>query len=148
MATTSKRNYNPLIPLLYSKGLLSKQQLCEIPKRTLQHWNQHKNKNYDFDHWASPFIENIEDFKKTYERTYLKKTMQFIVKMSDGYERVLNQVAGNKKTIKENATYIITAIDEILSFSNIKTKRACKFYGVSSDWYYREKRKVNCSNLS
>jgi len=40
--TFSKRNYNPLIPLFYSKGMLSKEQLEEIPIGT----QQHRNKKY------------------------------------------------------------------------------------------------------
>lgn len=143
MTDSYKRNYNPLIPLFYSKGLLSKQQLAEIPKRTQQHWN--KNKVYDFDHWVKPFTEHIEDIQKTYERKQLKKAMQFIIKISDGYHHVLNEVNGSKKILKQNADHIVASIDAIISQSNIKIKRACKFYGVSSDWYYREKRKINCS---
>lgn len=143
--THYKRNYHPLIPVFYSKGLLNKQQLDEIPKRTLQHWKKNKNKNYDFNHWVIPFTEHIEDIQKTYERKQLKKAMQFIIKISDGYHHILNNVTENKKILKQNAKYIISSIDEIISLSNIKVKRACKFYGVSSDWYYREKRKANCS---
>lgn len=140
-----KRNYNPLIPLFYTKGLLDNQQLQEIPKRTLQHWNKNENRSYDFDHWVKPFTEQIEDIQKVYERNQLKKTMQFIIKISDGYHKVLSDVNNNNKLLKKNAECIVNSIDEIISETKIKVKRACKFYGVSSDWYYREKRKVNCS---
>ena len=85
------------------------------------------------------------DIQKTYERIHLKKMMQFMIKVSDGYQNVLKQVNGNKKIVKQNAGHIVKSINEIVSLSKIKVKRACKFYGVSSDWYYREKRKVNCS---
>jgi transposase InsO family protein len=140
-----KRNYHPLIPLFYSKGMLSKQQLDEIPKRTLQHWSKNKNQQYHFDTWVQPFTNHLEDIQKTYERTHLKKMMQFMIKMSNGYQRVLSDVTCTKKILKENAAPIINSIDAIISLSKINVKRACKFYGVSSDWYYREKRKINCS---
>lgn len=142
----SKRNYHPLIPLFYSKGLLNKEQVEEIPKRTLQHWNTNKNKTYDFDNWVLPFTEHLEDIKKTYERRQLKKVMQFVIKISDGYHSILKEVNGNKTHLKQNANAIIKSIDEITALTKIKVKRACKFYGVSSDWYYREKRKINCSH--
>lgn len=141
----SKRNYNPLIPVFYSKGMLSKDQVEQIPKRTRQHWNKNKNRQYDFDHWITPFTDHIEDIQKIYERTHLKKTIQFVIKISDGYHHILNQINGNKKIVRQNAAHIVNAIDQIVSLSNIKVKRACKFYGISSDWYYREKRKINCS---
>ncbi len=140
-----KRNYHPLIPLFYRKGMLSNQQLNEIPKRTLQHWSKNKNQHYDFNDWVQPFTNNLEDIKKTYERVHLKKMMEFMIKISDGYQCVLNEVTSNKKVLKENAKPIIASIDAIVSLSKMKVKRACKFYGVSSDWYYREKRKINCS---
>lgn len=143
--TFYKRNYHPLIPLFYSKGMLNKHQVQQIPMRTRQHWNKNNNKQYDFDHWIKPFTEHIEDVQKIYERTQLKKTMQFVIRVSDGYHHILNQISGNKKIVKQNATHVVNAIDQIVSLSNIKVKRACKFYGVSSDWYYREKRKINCS---
>ncbi len=145
MINTYKRNYHPLISMLYSKGMLRKDQVRQIPERTRQHWNKNKNKRYEFDHWITPFTAHIEDIQKIYERTQLRKVMRFIVKASDGYHRVLNQVNQNRKNLKQHASYIVTAIEQIVSLSNIKTKRACKFYGVSSDWYYREKRKINCS---
>ncbi len=143
MMNSTKRNYNPLIPLFYSKELLSKQQLDTIPKRTQQHWN--KEKSYDFTHWVSPFIDDIENIQKIYQRTQIRKTMQFIIKISDGYHKILSEVHNNKQILKNNAHHIVHSIDEITCQSSIKIKRACKFYGVSSDWYYREKRKVNCS---
>lgn len=145
MNQSYKRNYHPLIPLFYSKGMLSKQQLNEIPKRTIQHWNKNKDKQYDFNDWVRPFTENIENIQKTYERKQLKKVMQFVIKISDGYHHILNEINGSKKVLKDNASQILASIDAIISQSHVKIKRACKFYGVSSDWYYREKRKINCS---
>ncbi len=145
MNTISKRNYHPLVSIFYSKGILSKEQVQQIPERTRQHWNKNKEKPYDFDHWIRPFTEHIEDVQKIYQRTQLKKTIQFVIKISDGYQQILNQINGNKKIVQQNASHIVKAIDQIISLSSIKTKRACRFYGVSSDWYYREKRKVNCS---
>ncbi|WP_299101952.1 hypothetical protein [uncultured Winogradskyella sp.] len=140
-----KRNYHPLIPLFYTKGLLSKQQLDKIPKRTLQHWKKNKNKHYDFDHWVLPFTNDIEDIKKTIERQQLKKAIRLMIRVSDGYHQILKTVGKNKQLQKQNASYVVNSIDSIINLTKIKTQRACKFYGVSSDWYYREKRKINCS---
>ena len=145
MSKTYKRNYHPLIPLFYLKGMLSKQQLNNIPKRTLQHWKKNQNKAYDFHHWVLPFIEDLENIQKNYERKQLKKVLQFVIKISDSYQRILTQVNGNKKVLKDNANHIITSIQAITLQSHIKIKRACKLYGVTADWYYREKRKVNCA---
>ncbi len=140
-----KRNYHPLIPLFYANGILNKEQLNEVPKRTLQHWNTQKNKQYDLEYLVTSYVNDLKSLKKVHERTQHRKTMQFIVKLSNGYQQVINELHRDKKVVHKNAKHIITSIDHIVTRSNIKTKRACKFYGVSSDWYYREKRKINCS---
>jgi len=140
-----KRNYHPLIPLLYTKGILDKNQLSDIPKRTLQHWNKHKNKQYDFENLVSPYLNELENIQKIYQQKQLKKTMKFILHLSDGYQKVLQNIHRSKRVVKQNKSFIMTAIHQIITTSGISTKRACKFYGVSSDWYYREKRKINCS---
>ena len=140
-----KRNYHPLIPLFYIKGILDENQLNQIPKRTIQHWNKNKDKHYDFESLVFPFVNELEDIKKIYERKQLKQTMKFILHLSDGYQKVLNEVHNSKKIVKQNTNFIIKSINQIVSVSGINIKRACKFYGVSSDWYYREKRKINCS---
>ncbi len=139
-----KRTYNPLIPLFYTKGILTSQQIDKIPKRTLQHWTKNKNKPYAFDHWVTPFVNHIDDIQKTYERIHLKKAIKIMITISDGYRRVLSQITESKKIVKQHSKHIISAIDEIVSVSSCKVKRACKFYGVSTDWYYREKRKIKC----
>ena len=68
-----KRNYHPLIPLFYIKGILDENQLGEIPKRTLQHWNKNKDKHYDFESLVFPFVNELGDIQKIYERKQLKK---------------------------------------------------------------------------
>ncbi len=140
-----KRNYHPFISYFYVADMLSFEQMNQIPKRTLQHWDKHKNKKYHFQDWVLPYTENLNDIKKVHQRVNLKRTMKFIIKISDGYHNVLNEITNNKKLLKQNADTIVNSIDEIVSLSKIKVKRACQFYGVSSDWYYREKRKIKCS---
>jgi len=75
---------------------------------------------------------------------FLKETIRFVVNVSDGYHQVLSSITNNKKALKENAKHIITSIDKIVITTKIKAKKACQFYGVSKDWYYREKNKIKC----
>jgi len=140
-----KRNYHPFVCPLYIAGMFSYEQIKQIPKRTLQHWDNNKHKKYDHQDWVKPYTDNIENIKKTHERVNLKRTIKFIIKLSNGYHNVLNEITNNKKLLKKNADSIINSIDSIVSLTRINVKRACKFYGVSSDWYYREKRKIKCS---
>ncbi|MDG2194270.1 MAG: hypothetical protein P8K77_05355 [Polaribacter sp.] len=125
--------------------MLSQEQRIQIPKRTQQYWSTNKEQQYDYSHWVKPYAEEFENIEKVHNRINLKRTIRFIIKMSDGYHQVLKEVNSNKKVLKKNANYVVSAIDQIIDVSKIKVKRACRFYGVSSDWYYREKRKINCS---
>lgn len=139
-----KRTYHPLIPLFYVKGLLDHKVVTEIPKRTLQHWNKQKEKQYDLQHIVHPFLDELEDIQKILQQRQLRKTMKFILYLSNGYQKVLNQIHSSKKIVGQNAEFIVNSINKIVEISGITVKRACQFYGVSSDWYYREKRKINC----
>jgi len=140
-----KRNYHPLIILFYVYGMLDQEQLTQIPKNTCKNWNKFKHEHYDCDDWIKPFLENFEDLKTVYMREHLRKTMVLLLNISNGYHQVLSSVSKKKKVLKENASAIVNSIDKLVSVSNLKIARACEFYGVSKDWFYREKRKISCA---
>lgn len=125
--------------------MLDVEQLENIPKNTRNNWDKFKHESYDCDEWIQPYLKNFEDIRDVYTRAHLYKTMKTIVSISNGYRKVLSEITKHKKTLKNNADTIVNSIDKLIKVSNIKTKRACSFYGVSKEWYYREKRKIRCS---
>ena len=115
-----KRNYHPLIPLFFTKGIFNEAQLKDVPKRTLQSWSKNKNKVYDMGYLVHPFINQIENLQKIHKRTERRKMIEFALTLSKGYGQILKRIPKKKKLLKENANFIVEAIDNILELSNIK----------------------------
>lgn len=140
-----KRNYHPLVILFYTYGMLDSEQLNAIPKNTRSNWNKFKHEHYDCTNWVAPYLLQFDDLKSIFMREHLRKTILIMISISDGFHKVLSSITKKKSLIKDNALSIITSIDTLVRVSNIKIARVCNFYGVTKDWYYREKRKIICS---
>ena len=140
-----KRNYHPLIILFYMYGMLDHEQLAYIPKNTRKNWNKFKHEHYDCEEWIRPFLKNFEDIKTVFMREQLMKSMFILVRISKGYHQVLSSITQKKKLLKEHADSIVKSINKLIAVSEIKITQACRFYGVSRDWYYREKQRLKCT---
>lgn len=140
-----KRNYHPLIILFYVYGMLDHEQLATIPKNTRKNWNKFQHEGYDCEEWVRPFLKNFEDIKTVFMREQLMRSMMTLVSISNGYHQVLSSITQKKKLLKEHADAIVASIDKLVAVSEIKIERACCFYGVSKDWYYREKQRLKCT---
>ncbi|WP_439131431.1 hypothetical protein [Polaribacter sp.] len=139
-----KRNYHPLIILLYASGMLDTKQLCELPKTTKYNWNQFKHQNYYGNEWVSSYIKQFDDIKDVFASAFLYKSLRFLVETRKGYLNMLQEFSYNKQLLKLHADNIITSIEKMKSLANVNVKTACKYYGISKDWYYHQKRKLVC----
>ncbi len=140
-----KRNYHPLIILFYSSGMLSQQQLKLLPKTTKHNWNKFSHDKYYGYSWAKSYIEQFDAIKDVFASSFLFKTIRFMVEIRKGYLNMLQELTHNKNLLKLHANNIIDSIGHMVLFAKVKVTTACKFYGVSKDWYYTEKRKIVCS---
>jgi len=82
--------------------------------------------------------------KEVFASAFLFKAMRFMVKSHRGYHNMLKELAHNKNLLQLHAKSIITAIEQMRVFAKIPVKTACKYYGISKDWYYLQKRKIHC----
>lgn len=139
-----KRNYHPIIILLYVSRMLDAQQLNQLPKTTKHNWNKFKHENYFGVEWAENYIHQFDNIKDVFASAFLYKTMRFMVKSHRGYHKMLQELTYNKNLLKLHANTIITSIKEMCVFAKINVKTACKYYGISKDWYYLQKRKIYC----
>lgn len=57
---------------------------------------------------------------------------------------MLQEFSHNKQLLKLHADKIITSIEKMKLLVNVNVKTACKYYGISKDWYYNQKRKLVC----
>ncbi len=58
---------------------------------------------------------------------------------------MLGELAHNKKLLKLHTSKIVSSIEHLTSLSNVSVITAWKYYGVSKDWYYNEKKKLTCN---
>jgi len=58
---------------------------------------------------------------------------------------MLGELVHHKNLLKQNASSIVSSVEDMAQFSNVTIRKVCKFYGISKDWYYAQKRKVSCS---
>ena len=137
-----KRNYHPLIILLYVSGMLDVNQVAKLPKTTKFNWNKFCHENYYGNDWAKNYINQFEDIKSVFTSAFLFKSLRFLIETRKGYLNMLQEFSHNKQLLKLHANKIITSIKKMKSLANVNVKTACKYYGVSKDWYYNQKRKL------
>jgi transposase InsO family protein len=140
-----KRNYHPLVILLYTSGMLDVRQISELPKTTKYNWNQFKHENYYGNDWAKNYINQFEDIKAVFASAFLYKSLRFLIETRKGYLHMLQEFSHNKQLLKLHANKIITSIEKMKSLANVNVVTACKYYGISKDWYYSQKKKLVCN---
>lgn len=140
-----KRNYHPLIIVMYASGMLDDKQIAQIPKTTRYNWKHFAHENYYGNDWTTNYIEQFDEIKDVFASKFLFKSLRFLTETRKGYLHMLGELAHNKKLLKLHASKIVSSIEHLASLSKVSVITACRYYGVSKDWYYREKRKLICN---
>jgi len=139
-----KRNYHPLIILLYVSGMLDYEQSKTLPKTTRWNWNQFKHEDYYGFEWAEAYIKQFDNIKDIFASAFLYKSLRFMVKTHRGYHKMLQELTHNNNLLKLHANSIAKSIEYMSTLAKVKITTACKYYGISNDWYYTQKKKVYC----
>ncbi|CAL2080910.1 hypothetical protein [Tenacibaculum sp. 190524A02b] len=142
-----KRCYHPLLIVLYTSDMLSDQQIAQIPKTTRHNWKKFTHQEYYGYQWATDYIEQFDAIKEVYASKFLFTSLRFLIATRKGYLHMLGELAHNKNLLQLHASKIVSSINHLASLSKVSVVTACKYYGVSKDWYYIQKRKLIC-NLS
>ncbi len=140
-----KRNYHPLIVILFNSGMLSVRELDQIPRTTRYNWRNFSHDNYYGNEWATSYIKQFDDIKDVFQSKFTARAIRTILRTRRGYYKMLGELVHHKNLLKQHASSIVTSIEDMTQFSNTTITKACKFYGISKDWYYAQKRKVTCS---
>jgi DNA-binding transcriptional regulator GbsR (MarR family) len=125
--------------------MLDIKQLQELPKTTKHNWNQFKHENYYGNEWAESYINQFDNIKEVFASAFLYKSIRFLIETRKGYLHMLGEFSNNKQLLKLHADKIIYAVEKMKSLAKVNVVTACKYYGVSKDWYYLQKRKLICS---
>ena len=95
-----KRNYHPLVIILYTSGMLDQKQIAQIPKTTRYNWSQFDHKNYYGNDWTTDYIKQFDAVKDVFASKFLFKSLRFLTKTRKGYLDMLGELAQNKKLLK------------------------------------------------
>ena len=140
-----KRNYHPLIILMFTSGMLDIQQQKDIPKTTKYNWKKIKHENYYGHEIAIDYINQFDAIKDVFASKFTFKALRLMLKTRSGYYQMLQGIQQKKKLLKDNAESIINGVDQIVESTNINRSTACRLYGISKDWYYAQKQKIVCT---
>lgn len=145
MITQIKKRYHPLIIIiLFTSGMLSNDELGNIASTNKYNWSDFKHEDYYGYDWAENYISQFDDIKDIFKSKFTTRAIKTILKTRRGYYKMLGELAHNKNLMKLHADSILTSVEEMAEFSDVTIKKACKFYGISTDWYYNQKQKLIC----
>jgi len=143
---TSKRNYHPLIKILYLNGLLHPKHIKNIPNRTLQNWKNTNDSNYFGSDWIETIINEITEIKPIIESKINYSSTRLLNEFKSSFSEIVGNKLTNKKQLRKHAKTIVNSINRIKKNDWIKDiKSICWIYGVTPKWYYKQKNKIHCN---
>lgn len=145
MLQQTKRNYHPLIIILFTSGMLSIDELGQLPRTTKHNWKHFKHDNHFGHEWVESYIKQFDDIKDVFQSKFITRAIKTILKTRRGFYNMLGELVHHKNLLKQHVDSIVTSVEDMAQFLDVTIRKACKFYGISKDWYYAQKRKVRCS---
>lgn len=139
-----KRKYHPLIQLLYTSNILELHQIKQIPKTTRSYWSRIDHDEYFGLEWAEKYTNQFDQIQEVFSSSFLFKSMVFMAKARHGFLSIINEIADSKKLMTTHAKSIISSVDLIRLKTALKLNTICKFFGISRDWYYKQKNMLQC----
>ena len=124
--------------------MLSSEELHQLPRTTKHNWKHFNHDSYYGYHWAEGYIKQFDDIKDVFQSRFTARAIKTILKTRRGYYKMLGELVHHKNLLKQHANSIVTSIEDMAQFSKVTIVKACKFYGISKDWYYAQKRKITC----
>jgi len=124
--------------------MLSHEQVQQIPKTTLSYWKHFQHKKCFGADWAENYIDQFDAIKDVYSSSFIYQATVLMLQSRKGFLSIINEVTNSKRLIKKHATTIIQSIDGMRIKTTLRVGSICRYYGISKDWYYRQKKKLIC----
>lgn len=144
MTNQYKKNYHPLIIILYVSNMLSPDKLAIIPSSTRYRWNKFSHDNYDLEEWCLEYIKQFEEIKEIHNKKSLHRAVKVLTKMSKGYCEIMESIEDGNKLMRDNALNLTKNIKELSNYTKLPIKKIVKLFGVTTDWYYRHREQKGC----
>ena len=138
------RIYHTDFILLYIVGMLSKEEIKNIPKTTLQSWKQRDNQNRNVigkEYALSD--ENLKLIKAFLENKTLLNAAKGLFFIYCTWVSIMKNVRGMKTQLRKNMKTIVQTIEQVEPLMGLK--RACRLLKTSTNQFYAWKRKINCA---
>jgi len=145
--TNNKRNYHPLIIPMFNHNLLPNEYLNEIPKRTKQNWKRINDSDYYGFEWVEDILTDLTDIQTTFKMKQNYSATRFLNEIKCCFKNIIGDRLSNKKELRKHAESIIDSIDRIKENNWITDiKSICWLYGITPEWYYKQKTKLKCKS--
>lgn len=141
-ANSLKRSYHPLVLYFYFNNQLTKEQIKQIPKTTLNYWQNIKREELFGNEWFALFQKEQSDFLKIQQHRYIFKCLRIVLKTLKCFCLVQEQCTDFKKVLRKNHTKIAETIDYLKSTINLKD--ACRIFSITEQQYHVWKNKKIC----
>lgn len=133
-----------MILLMYHSGMLSPEQISQIPRTTRNDWDRFIHQDYFGYEMAKDYIADFDYMKDVLVSKHLKMVVKTMCALSYGYKDVLSSIEGSKKLLRDHSKNITFSIERLARYCNIKLSEASGLFGVSRDWFYRHREKKPC----
>jgi len=141
---STKRSYHPLVIFSFYAGLLSDQQLCEIPYTTKKYWMESDHTLLFGFGWVEPFFNEQKDFHQITKRKIIFRSAILCCRILDCFCKLFTQKRGYKSVLKKNTALVIETIDYLLL--QMPLEKACWLFQITTNQYYRWKNKLHCTS--
>jgi len=139
-----RRNYHPLLIILFASGMLPNEALNKLPRTTKHNWKHFEHDNYNGSEWVESYIKQFDNIKDVFQSKFTARVIKTILKTRRRYYKMHGEIKHNKNLLKLHADSIVVSVEDMARFFGVTVHRAGKFYGISKDWYYIQKRKLIC----
>lgn len=143
MVNEIKRSYHPLVQFFFYAGMLSPEQLAQIPKTTIDYWRKQNHTELFGYQWVSTFFTGYEDYNKKQKQKIIFKSARLCARLFNSFSILCSGIKGYKTVFKNNVASVINTIDYLVN--EIPFDKACKIYNITTQQYYHWKNKVHCT---
>ncbi len=137
-----KRSYHPLVSYCYFHNLLSATQVNQIPKSTLQYWNDLQKENLFGYNWFSSNEKEQLQFLAMQQQRFTRICLKSVLKLLQCFQLIFNQCSDFKKVMRQHSAAIIETIQFIKPY--IALNKLCQYFSISTQQFYNWKNKHQC----
>jgi len=128
--------------ILFTLGMLGKEELKNVPKSTQQAWKERDFSKIIRSEY-SYYLENKELIEAFLANKTLLNAAKGLYFIYSTLVSIMDDVRGMKAKLRQNREKIVQTIENVEPLMGLK--RACRFLKITVSQFYTWKRKINCA---